>query len=136
MSMRLVLLDTNVISFLFKGDTRARAYAPLLEGHRLAVSFVTIAELFEWAATRKWGQPRLEQLEQSLRAYLVIPVSVDLCRAWGTIRAEQRESGRQISPQDAWIAATARHYSLPLITHNPRDFQHVAGIEVRSALSI
>jgi hypothetical protein len=53
--MTIVLLDTNVVSYLFKGDTRATAYAPLLQDHQLAISFMTVAELFEWAATRKWG---------------------------------------------------------------------------------
>ncbi len=28
--MSTVLLDTNIVSYLFKGDTRAAAYAPLL----------------------------------------------------------------------------------------------------------
>ncbi len=45
--MTIVLLDTNVVSYLFKGDTRALAYAPLLRGQRLAISFMTVAELFE-----------------------------------------------------------------------------------------
>jgi hypothetical protein len=30
--MTIVLLDTNVVSYLFKDDTRATAYAPLLLG--------------------------------------------------------------------------------------------------------
>lgn len=61
--MTIVLLDTNVVSYLFKGDTRAAAYAPILRSHRLAISFISAAELFEWAMTRKWGQVRLARLE-------------------------------------------------------------------------
>lgn len=132
--MTLVLLDTNVVSYLFKGDTRAMDYAPLLEGHRLAVAFMTIAELFEWALTRKWGRTRLTQLEQTLATYVTIPIDVDVCRQWGEIRAQQQAAGRTIAPQDAWIAATARQHRLPLVTHNPRDFQHIPGIDVRSIL--
>ena len=41
-----MLLDTNIVSFVFKRDTRATAYAPLLQGNRLAISFMTAAELF------------------------------------------------------------------------------------------
>jgi hypothetical protein len=44
--MATVLLDTDVVSFLFKGDSRGAAYAPLLRGNRLALSFMTVAELF------------------------------------------------------------------------------------------
>lgn len=129
-----VLVDTNVVSYLFKGDTRAPAYAPLLQGHRLAVSFMTVAELFEWAVGRKWGQGRLGQLEATLATYLVIPVDIELCRIWGRVRGEARLGGRNIAPQDAWIAATALRHSLPLITHNPKDFQQITGLDVRSVL--
>jgi predicted nucleic acid-binding protein len=129
-----VLLDTNIVSFLFKGDTRATAYAPMVEGNRLAVSFMTVAEMFEWAAVRKWGQRRLARLEQALVSYLVLPVDVELCRIWGTLRAQQQAIGRPISTQDAWIAATALRFALPLITHNPSDFASIAGLEVRSII--
>ena len=130
----MLLLDTNVVSYLLKGDTRAVAYAPLLEGNRLAISFMTVAELFEWAAVRRWGQPRQTQLEQALTNYVVIPVDIALCRTWGRLRAQQRVAGATIAPQDAWIAATALHYSLPLVTHNPGDFQPINGLDVRSIL--
>ncbi len=132
--MSTVLLDTNVVSFVFKGDTRASDYAPLLQGHRLAVSFMTVAELYEWAATRGWGDKRVARLEQALSSYLVIPSDAALCRSWGRLRSQQRAIGKTIAPQDAWIAATALRYALLLITHDPDDFRDVAGLEVRSIL--
>ena len=132
--MTIVLLDTNVVSYLFKGDTRATAYAPLLQGQRLAISFMTVAELFEWATTRKWRRTRLTRLEQTLATYVIIPVDVELCRQWGTIRAQQQAAGRTIAPQDAWIAATAIRHRLPLVTHNPSDFQSIANLDVRSII--
>jgi predicted nucleic acid-binding protein len=130
--MTIVLLDTNVVSYLFKGDTRATAYGPLLQGQRLAISFMTVAELFEWAATRKWGRMRLRRMEQALADYVIIPVDVELCRRWGTLRAQLQGTGQTIAPQDAWIAATALRHGLPLITHNPSDFRHITGLDVRS----
>ncbi|MBA3532262.1 MAG: type II toxin-antitoxin system VapC family toxin [Ardenticatenales bacterium] len=132
--MSLVLLDTNVVSYLFKGDTRSAAYASLLQSHRLAISFMTVAELFEWAITRKWGQTRLMRLEQTLATYIIIPADVELCRHWGGLRAQLQAAGRTIAPQDAWIGATALRHQLPLITHNPSDFQHIVGLEVRSII--
>jgi tRNA(fMet)-specific endonuclease VapC len=53
--MPTLLLDTDVFSFLFKGDSRANAYAILIQGHRLALSLMSVAELFQWAAVRNWG---------------------------------------------------------------------------------
>jgi tRNA(fMet)-specific endonuclease VapC len=44
-----VIVDTDVVSFLFKGDTRAQAYREHLRGKTLAISFMTVAELYQWA---------------------------------------------------------------------------------------
>lgn len=127
-----LLLDTNILSYILKKDTRATHYAPLLAGHRLAISFATVAELFEWAFIRKWGQQRQQQLTETLATYLIIPVDIELCRYWGTLRAEQQAQGNQMNTHDAWIAATARRYALPLVTHNPKHFRTIKDIEVRS----
>lgn len=40
-----VVLDTDVLSYLFKRDTRARSYRPHLLGKTIYVSFMTVAEL-------------------------------------------------------------------------------------------
>jgi tRNA(fMet)-specific endonuclease VapC len=39
------VIDTDVVSFLFKRDTRAELYRPHLVGRRIVVSFMTVAEL-------------------------------------------------------------------------------------------
>jgi tRNA(fMet)-specific endonuclease VapC len=44
--------DTDVLSYLVRGDTRGEAFRPYLEGRRLAVSFQTVAELDRWALER------------------------------------------------------------------------------------
>lgn len=128
--MNILLLDTNIVSFVFKGDTRIKTYESHLKDCKLAISFMTVAELFQWAAVRNWGVRRTRQLEVALQDYVVLPFDVDLCRLWGRIRADCRSSGRPISPQDAWIAATAIRFEIPLVTHNPKDFEPVAGIEL------
>jgi predicted nucleic acid-binding protein len=128
--MDVILLDTNIVSFLLKGDSRVEHYARHLQGHRLALSFMTVAELFQWAFVRGWGARRQQALEASLEKYVVLPYDIVLCRHWGEIRAACRAQGRPISPQDGWIAATALRYELTLVTHNPGDFEPVEGLRV------
>ncbi|OUC15356.1 MAG: twitching motility protein PilT [Alkalinema sp. CACIAM 70d] len=120
--MSLLLIDTDIASFIFKGSNYADPYLPLLNGQELALSFMTIAELFQWAIFRQWGDRRLSQLEQYLLNYLVIPVDQPLCREWAQVRSDRQRAGQPISPQDAWIAATALRHDLPLVTHNSKDF--------------
>lgn len=120
--MSLLLIDTDIASFIFKGSDYADPYLPILGGQELALSFMTVAELFQWAILRKWGDRRLAQLEQYLSNYLIIPVDQPLCREWAQVRADRQSAGRPISSQDAWIAATALRHDLPLVTHNVKDF--------------
>jgi hypothetical protein len=40
-----VVVDTDVVSYLFKGDSRAPRYRPHLVGHTPVLSFMTVAEL-------------------------------------------------------------------------------------------
>jgi tRNA(fMet)-specific endonuclease VapC len=40
--------------------------------------------------------------------------------------------GRPVDPSDAWIAATAIRYNLPLVTHNRRHFDGITGLQVIS----
>jgi tRNA(fMet)-specific endonuclease VapC len=130
--MNMVLLDTNIVSYLFKGDTRATAYSPHLLNQELAISMMTVAELFQWAGMRDWGNARIAELETLLQSYTILPDDMETCRKWAEVRVERYKLGHPIAPQDAWIAATALRYGLVLITHNPNDFQKISGLAVIS----
>ncbi|MGG6270437.1 type II toxin-antitoxin system VapC family toxin [Leptolyngbya sp. AN03gr2] len=130
--MSLLLIDTDVASFIFKGSDYADPYISLLIGNELALSFMTVAELFQWAILRQWGDRRLAQLEQYLSNYLIIPTDQLLCEAWASVRVDRQNAGRPISPQDAWIAATAIRHNLPLVTHNARDFRAISNLQLLS----
>jgi tRNA(fMet)-specific endonuclease VapC len=128
--MSLLLIDTDIASFIFKGSDYAQAYTPLLNGYELALSFMTVAELFQWGILRQWGERRLAQLEEYLSNYLIIPVDRSLCQEWAQLRVDRQNAGRIISPQDAWIAATALRYDLPLVTHNVKDFLDIPNLRL------
>ena len=129
--MAVVLLDANVVSFLFKRHPLAAGYLPHLRGQAPAVSFMTVAELYVWGHRAHWRPGRFARLEAMLRSYVVLAATPDVCRRWGAVRYERR--AQPISVSDAWIAATALHHGMPLITHNPADFTGLAGLSVISA---
>lgn len=128
--MSVLLVDTNIVSYVFKRDTRAVAYAPYLNGQTLAISFMTVAELYQWAAIRNWGQRRVQQLEAHMQSYVVLPFDSAVCQVWGKVRFMCQRAGQPISVQDAWIAAAALHHQLPLVTHKPDHFQPVQGLTI------
>jgi predicted nucleic acid-binding protein len=93
---------------------------------------MTVAELFQWAAMRKWGAQRVQGMEAWLERFTILPVDIEVCRAWATVRARRSALGLPISPQDAWIAATAIRYQVPLLTHNTGDYQQIPELSVIS----
>jgi tRNA(fMet)-specific endonuclease VapC len=115
-----------------KGHSLAARFVPHLQGNVLAVSFMTVGELYKGAAWARWGENRLKQLETILKTYLVIGADPHVCRHWGELQYERRT--RPISSEDAWIAATAVVYQIPLVTHDVADFVGITGLRLLTAV--
>jgi predicted nucleic acid-binding protein len=63
--MNEIVVDTDVISFIFKGHTIGSRYEADLSGRVCLISFMTVAELARWAIERNWSPQR-----NSLAAYI------------------------------------------------------------------
>lgn len=123
--MSTVLLDTTVASLLHpkKSNDGLRAkYESDMEGQILAVSFQSIAELWSWAEENDWGTAMRTGLDGFLQKFLVIPYDSELAKTWARLSTHCKRIGRRLEAGDAWIAASAVHYKLPLLTH---DLDHV-----------
>ena len=46
MSVDTLILDTNIVSYLMRGGALGRAYQPHVQNHLLAISFITVGELY------------------------------------------------------------------------------------------
>jgi tRNA(fMet)-specific endonuclease VapC len=127
-----VILDTDIVSFLFRNDKRKELYRPHLDGQTLIVSFMTAAELYRWGLVHNWGHQKKDRLERELneKYFVYTYASQDLCRMWARIKAERRAKGRSIKTADAWIAAIALCHALPLVSHNRRDFDDIEGLNL------
>ena len=44
--------------------------------------------------------------------------------------ASAKAKGKPILSADAWVAAVALELDIPLVTHNPRDFAGVEGLDI------
>ncbi len=130
--MQGIVVDTDVISFIFKGDTRADLYDPHLVGKLTIASFMTVAELDRWAIQYTWGEAKRNGLETFLQKYFISFSDRALCRKWAEAVYSARRNGRPIRTADAWIAATALLYEVPLVTHNCSNYAGVAGLDVIS----
>ena len=130
MSVGKLILDTNIVSYLMRGGALARAYQPHVQDHLLAISFITVGELYFGAEKGNWGERRRNELEAILRNFVIIPYDHEIARCYGRLVAERQRAGRPIAPNDAWIAACTVRHDVPLATHNPKDFQGIAALQV------
>lgn len=125
-----VVIDTNIVSYMMRGQAEARAYVKHLQGNLLSISFVTVGELFYGAEKARWGAKRLLRLETTLRNFLVIPYDYEIAKTYARILVDCERTGRPISSNDAWIAACAVRHSVPLVTHNAKDFESVSDLRL------
>lgn len=119
--MSYVVLDTDVASH----SIRERLHGPLatkLTGSAWCVTFVTAAELWQWASIRSWGARTRERLQQWLDRVLVLHSTDQVSRVWGRTSAEARLRGLPQPVNDSWIAATCLAYDVPLATLNVKEF--------------
>jgi tRNA(fMet)-specific endonuclease VapC len=130
--MDAVLLDTDVFSYLMRPkDTRGDAYRPHVRGKTVAVSFVTVGELFYGAAKRKWSDKTLSHLQEKLKAVVIVPYDEELCHTYARIRASL-PAGVVVAANDLWIAASAIRHSIPLVSNNRKHFEQIPGLQLIS----
>lgn len=124
------VVDTDVLSYLFRHDTRAELFRRYLTERIPAVSFMTVAELDRWTLQRNWGQARQERMAEFLGRFVIVLADRALCHLWAEVGEQARRRGRPIQTADAWIAATALALGVPLITNNRADYAGVTDLRI------
>src|SRR5947209_19831207 len=127
--MDAVLLDTDVFSLLIRpGDTRGDLYRPLVQGKTIALSFISVGELYVWAELRSWSPTNIARFEERLKACVIIPYDLELCKTYARVKAKLPPHLRAIPVNDFWIGISAIRHSIPLLTHNREDFERIPGL--------
>ncbi|MEW6606168.1 MAG: type II toxin-antitoxin system VapC family toxin [bacterium] len=130
MSDAKIILDTNIVSYLMKGGPLAKVYAPRVQGALLAISFITVGEMYYGAEKAHWGEKKRKELETTLRNFVVIPYDHEIAPCYGRLAAERKRAGKPMSLHDEWIAACAVRHGVPLVTHNANDFKGVSALDI------
>jgi len=124
------LVDTDVVSFIFSHNPLGIPYRQYLRKRTLCISFMTLAEIERGMRLANWGVKKRDEMAGFLTAkFAIIHTDDEICRKWAEITSAK---GRSIASADAWIAATAIAYKVPLITHNRKHFENVAGLKLIS----
>ena len=125
----MIVLDTNVVSYIFTDDVRAGYYLVRTRDDRPLISFQTLEELWFGAEQRGWGDRRKNELNLHLEQYEVVWPDGAMAGICARLRSERRRAGRELKSADAWIAATALRLGCPLASHD-RDFTGIPDLDL------
>ena len=123
-----ILCDTDVISYVFNNHTQAQFFTPYLKNKTLAISFMSVAQLYYGAYHADWATSKLQRLENYLKNYVILPYDYSVCLKWAEIRKELEKDRLVIEQGDCWIAASALKYDCALATNNARHFTPIRNL--------
>jgi len=122
------LLDTNTVSFHIRRSSAAlERRLRRTPAARVGLSVVTEMEL-RYGLCRN---PRLRigpLVEEFLAGITVVPLTSDVARVYGRIRAKLEAGGTPIGPLDLMIASQAVALRATLVSNNTREFRRIPGL--------
>ena len=127
----MLILDSNTISYYFRGDPqvvpRLQALRPADVGVPAIVEYELRYGLLRLPSDA--AATRLTALAQLLRPMQLLPFDSECAALAARIRANLEAAGTPIGPHDTLIAATALRYQATLVTRNIREFSRVPGLQ-------
>ncbi|WP_316845128.1 type II toxin-antitoxin system VapC family toxin [Pedobacter psychrodurus] len=120
-----VLLDTNIISALFKGDI---SVANHIDKSEVYLTSIIIGELCYGAEYSTKVQQNITNIKQLISAYEVLAIDNETALIYGKIKADLRRKGTPIPENDIWIASSAIQHKLKLSTRD-KHFLEIAGLK-------
>ena len=133
MSDQLYLLDTNIVLALVRGSTLGKhidtTFGLSASKIRPIISVVTHGEVRVLAARNRWGQKKLDALQNALDNLVTVdvnhPAVLDAYVEIDLYSQTYPTGSRNMGKNDLWIAACAKAAAATLLTTD-KDFAHLA----------
>ena len=128
------LLDTNILLQLLRGNDLGKQidsqYGLRSSLNYSMISVVVAGEILALAYKFKWGQKKLDSLQDMLDELVWIDINRrEVLSAYAEIDHFSESQGIKMGKNDAWIAATAKASGATLLTTDP-DFDHLNGTHI------
>jgi tRNA(fMet)-specific endonuclease VapC len=122
------ILDTDICIFALKKRNHVLLEKMTAHDGRMAISDVTLFELYYGAEKYDDPQSRIGLIEEFTARLEVLPFDSRAARHTGQIRAKLERKGLMIGSYDLMIAGIARSQGLVLVNNNVREFSRVESL--------
>jgi len=126
------LVDTDWAVHWLHSNERIRQRMKELRGQGLALSAVSLAELWEGVHYSRDPLQSEHGLNDFLRRVSFVSVDEETCKLFGKERGRLRAVGKRVADLDLIIGMTARRHDLTLLTNNRRHFENIEGLRNES----
>lgn len=126
------LVDTDWVVHFLSGQPAVSHRLREARPDGLALSIISLAELYEGVYYSRDPQESQRRLSDLLEAVTLLGVDEDTCKLFGMHRGRLRAAGRMIGDFDLFIGATALQHNLTLLSNNRRHFEMVEGLRLES----
>jgi tRNA(fMet)-specific endonuclease VapC len=120
---KIILCDTNIFIEHFHGNERVIQELDFLGFERLAISVVSVAEIYFGMRKRETVQTR-----DLIRKFNLLHLDKNTSKLFMQFMLGYKDLG--IAVPDALIAATTVSNNVELFTHNRKDFDFIEGLKL------
>jgi tRNA(fMet)-specific endonuclease VapC len=122
-----VLLDTNVVIELFKGDSSI--FSNIESALSVSIPFAVLGELYLGAFRSKNPQKHNKQISDFLKKCYVLVADDITANHYALLKTELLNKGKPIPENDIWIAACTKQHELILVTRD-KHFNEIDGLQI------
>src|SRR5689334_5067577 len=117
------ILDTDTCIYFLNGTYRSIADEMSTRSlEDLAITAISVAELFYGAHHSSHKAGNLESLKRLLRMVQILPFDEGAAEEFGVLKQTLTRQGKMIGPYDLLIASIVRTQKATLVTHNVKEF--------------
>lgn len=126
------LLDTNICVYWLNGNKTIEEKAVQVGLKHVAISFITLSELYYGAYKSQKVQQNLTALKNLESKLKRVESNKEICKAFGELKAELAKEGKIIDDADLFIACCALKSNRVVVTNNEKHFSRIKGLKIEN----
>ena len=126
-------LDTNIVSYFLKGDSKIVAKIRLEnnKGNQFVIPPMVYFEIQNWLLKNN-SKNKMVTFEKMYSAQGIGVIDKIVFDIASTVKLKMQQQVKNISDDDLFIAAFCIKYNLPLVTNNTRHFMNIENMEIQN----